>query len=48
MMTPRVWPVFVVYLLAIVAVVGFSAVAELTVRHVYADLTPGDTSLGLP
>ena len=37
-MAARVWPVFVVYLLAFVAIIAFTIVAAVALRALYPDL----------
>jgi len=47
-MTPRVWPVFLVYVLAFVAIVAFTVVAAVALRVLYPDLPEAELFNGLP
>ncbi len=46
-MAPRVWPVFVVYVLAFVAIIAFTIVAAVALRALYPDLAEAELFNGL-
>src|SRR5712691_6944870 len=46
-MAPRVWPVFVVYVLAFVAIIAFTIVAAVALRALYPDLAEAELFSGL-
>jgi membrane protease YdiL (CAAX protease family) len=48
MTRPRVWPVFLAYLLAFLAIVAFTVTAAAIVRGVYPELPEGEVFSGLP
>jgi len=45
---PRVWPIFVAYVLAFVAIVGFSLVAAVMLRAAFPELSEREVFDGLP
>ncbi len=47
-MALRVWPVFVAYVLAFVAIVAFTVVAAVALRGLYPDLADAELFNGLP